>query len=465
MSIKKKIVSTIFVKNPLDVRNEVLLSFKSGADIVEIRIDGLKNIGVARTLLDIPEEYPVIFSGNPEFCTLSEMRFFAEAQKKGALVDIPYSEYLKIPDTLDKNKLIISFYGRVENYSFYTRLAHKLEHFAKFVKIVPYTENFCDSAQFLKWTSRMITHPRLIAFPSGPESKFAKILSAGYGSRWVYSLSPHSLKTMEGHIRLDELLKYEPLLISKETEVVGLFGYPLNYTEIPEIWNKWFRDQDIDAIFLPFILKDIPSGIAGLNYLKTKFVGVTSPHKMKILSYLDKISKKSQSCHSVNTIVDDNGKLFGFTTDIYAILRCLNFVEENDKILILGNGGATRSAIFALKRKAKIFISSRDEKKAKVLCNDYKVDFIPWKEKESGNYDVVINCTAIGSDGRNIPWQRNKGFKAKYLFDMVVTKYPTPFEKFAKDRGAKVIRGKEFLYHQAKMQFRIFFSKFLKQNQ
>ncbi len=465
MSIKKKIVSTIFVKNPIDVRNEVLLSFKAGADIVEIRIDGLKNISVARTLLDIPEEYPVIFSGNPTFCTLSEMKFFMEAQKKGAFVDIPYSENLKIPHTLDKNKLIISFYGKVENYSFYTRLAHRLEHLAKYVKIVPYRENFCDSAQFLKWTSRMITHPRLIAFPSGPESKFAKILSPGYGSRWVYSLSPHSLKTMEGDIRLEELLKYEPLLISNKTEVVGLFGYPLNHTEIPEIWNRWFRDQDIDAICVPFICKDIQSGIAGLSYLKTKFVGVTSPHKMAIINYLDKVSKKSQICHSVNTIVDDDGKLFGFTTDIYALLRCLNFVEENDKILILGTGGATRSAIYALRRKARIFVSSRNETMGKELCNYYKVDFIPWKEKESGDYNVVLNCTAIGSDGRNIPWQKDKGFNAKYLLDMVVIKNLTPFEKFAKDKGAKIIRGKEFLYHQAKMQFRIFFSKFLKQNQ
>lgn len=461
--MKNKIVATVYVKKVKEVRREVESSFKSGADLVEIRFDSLNNLDEARSLLPLTKEFPLIFSGNRTYCSPKEMKFLIQAQKFGAIIDIPYFEGFSLPKEIVKNRLIISYHGKVPSYPFYERLVFGLNTFAKYKKIVPPKDNFHQSAQFLKWTSRLPWKIlKLIAFPSGKESSFARILACAYGSRWVYALSEHSLETITGQISIDELIKYDPKSITKDFLVTGLLGYPLKYTESPQIWNNWFKKNKIKAVYLPLVCQKVQQGIEGLGYLKSTFFAVTSPHKVEICNYLDYLSRKAKTTNSVNTVIEKDRKLLGVNTDIYGIIRTLHFIKGGEKVLILGGGGAARSAILALKYRSNIAISTRDEEKGREICKQFGVEFIPWEKKEDGEYDIVINSTTSGSNGIDIPWDKSKGFKSRYYFEMIVSKNATPLEKFAKANGAKVIRGRVMLLNQAKMQMRLFLSNFIK---
>lgn len=454
----KKIVCTVKIENPEKTRREIYKSFKLGADIVEIRIDSFNNPNEAKKLFDLIPKTPLIFSGNRKKIIKEELYVLLKAHKLGAYIDIPFVQDFSYPTKLDKNKLIISYHGKIDSYGCLERSVKRISQISNFIKIVPPKDNIFLCAQFLKWIQRINRKYNLIAFPSGNESKFARILSLAFGSKWVYCLSPKSKKTVKGQIGIRELLSYKPKEISKKTFFTGLIGFPLNFTLSPQMWNRWFEEHGFDARYLPFVAQEVQNAIEAFKLLNVKFFAVTTPHKNQIIKYLDTLSNKAKKSDSVNTVIElKDGTLFGFNTDIYGIRRALSPLKRKAKILILGSGGVARSVIFALKKSNSVFLSSRNEENGKEICNRFGVEFIKWNKKEEGKYDLVINATSAGADNESLPWNQEMPINSKMVLDLVVTEEKmTPFEKFAHTNKVKILRGKIVLEHQARLQFRIF---------
>ena len=76
-------------------------------------------------------------------------------------------------------------------------------------------------------------------------------------------------------------------------------------------------------------------------------VNVTIPYKQAVIPYLDALSPQAEAIGAVNTIVNRNGKLYGYNTDFLgmrALLRRAGIVLRGKKVLILGSGGTSRTA-------------------------------------------------------------------------------------------------------------------------
>ena len=52
-------------------------------------------------------------------------------------------------------------------------------------------------------------------------------------------------------------------------------------------------------------------------------VNVTIPYKRDVIPYLDELDERAKSIGAVNTVVNRNGKLFGYNTDYYGFLYTL----------------------------------------------------------------------------------------------------------------------------------------------
>ena len=50
-----------------------------------------------------------------------------------------------------------------------------------------------------------------------------------------------------------------------------------------------------------------------------KSINVTIPYKQEIIPYLDEISPEAKSINAVNTVVNRDGKLYGYNTDFYGL--------------------------------------------------------------------------------------------------------------------------------------------------
>ena len=82
-------------------------------------------------------------------------------------------------------------------------------------------------------------------------------------------------------------------------------------------------------------------------------INVTIPYKQAVIPYLDWIDDTAREIGAVNTVVNRDGKLYGFNTDLYGLNRMIVRIGLNlsgKKILITGTGGTSRTAVFAAEK-------------------------------------------------------------------------------------------------------------------
>ena len=142
------------------------------------------------------------------------------------------------------------------------------------------------------------------------------------------------------------------------TKIIGLLGHPIKHSYSPFVQNVAFEFEKMDYIYLAF---DVPSAnlenaLNGVLALGMKGLNVTLPHKEKIIRHLDELSEEATTIGAVNTIVNDQGKLIGYNTDVTGIIETLTPFKEQitgSTVTVLGAGGGARAAIYALIRHFK----------------------------------------------------------------------------------------------------------------
>ncbi|MBQ3489840.1 MAG: shikimate dehydrogenase [Clostridia bacterium] len=77
-------------------------------------------------------------------------------------------------------------------------------------------------------------------------------------------------------------------------------------------------------------------------------INVTIPYKKDVIPYLFEIEENAERIGAVNTIVNRNGKLYGYNTDFFgmrALIQKLGLDFYRRKVVILGTGGTSNTAI------------------------------------------------------------------------------------------------------------------------
>ena len=78
-----------------------------------------------------------------------------------------------------------------------------------------------------------------------------------------------------------------------------------------------------------------------------KAINVTIPYKQAVIPYLYEISDTAKKIGAVNTIVNKEGKLYGYNTDyegMRALIKRQGADLKNKKVLVLGSGGTSKTA-------------------------------------------------------------------------------------------------------------------------
>ena len=79
-------------------------------------------------------------------------------------------------------------------------------------------------------------------------------------------------------------------------------------------------------------------------------INVTIPYKQAVIPFLDEIDETARAIGAVNTVVNRNGKLYGYNTDLDGLTRLIRRVGldlSGKKVLVPGTGGTSRTASFA----------------------------------------------------------------------------------------------------------------------
>lgn len=264
---------------------------------------------------------------------------------------------------------------------------------------------------------------------------------------------------------------------NNNTQIIGVVGHPIKHSFSPLMHNISFDLLDLNYIYLPF---DVPASnlkdaLRGMVALGIKGFNVTLPHKEKILSLLKETSEEANIIGAVNTVVNEDGVLHGYNTDVSGIVETLlPFKDEiaGKTVSVIGAGGAARSAIYALIRHFKperINIINRTEQTAeslkeyfiaKMLYNElYHYELVPPDLIEVlHDSKLIINATSMGMfpEIDDSPTTIPESFcREQIVFDFIYTPLQTKFLKLAASQGAITVNGLRMLVEQGSRSFEL----------
>lgn len=142
-------------------------------------------------------------------------------------------------------------------------------------------------------------------------------------------------------------------------------------------------------------LKEIPADELQAFMVEKSFQGlnVTIPYKQQVIPFLDEVDDKAKRIGAVNTIVNRNGRLYGYNTDYAGLNALLNQFEldfTGKKVLILGTGGTSKTAHAVLEdRKAATILHVSRSGKGEAITYEDAVE----NHKDT---DFIINTTPCG---------------------------------------------------------------------
>jgi shikimate dehydrogenase len=261
------------------------------------------------------------------------------------------------------------------------------------------------------------------------------------------------------------------MIISGKVKICGIIGDPIEHTMSPAMHNAAFDKLGLDYVFVPFLVKKegLRQAIDGVRGLNIRGLGVTIPHKVAVMQYLDQIDDLAQKIGAVNILVNDNGILTGYNTDAGGFLRALleRGIEPKGKMVaVLGAGGASRAISFVLaERGANLIILNRTWDKAIELAERVsrsfgnKIEALPLDKenlaKALGRADIMMNCTNVGMHPHvsETLVTANQLKSDMIVFDTVYNPIKTQLLKEAEKAGATTISGVEMLVWQGVLAF------------
>ncbi len=222
----------------------------------------------------------------------------------------------------------------------------------------------------------------------------------------------------------------------------GLIGERLGHSFSAEIHPKIFGYE--------YELLELPPEKVGEYLQQREFSGinVTIPYKQTVLPYLDEIDPGAREIGAVNTVVNRDGKLRGYNTDLdgmKALIRRGSTDLSGARVLILGSGGTSRTAAAAAKSlgAAAIFRVSRSGKPG---CITYEEAV-----REYRDTDYIINTTPCGMFPQigEMPLDPAGFSGLKGVFDTVYNPLRTALVQRARDLGIPAEGGLYMLVVQA----------------
>jgi len=171
------------------------------------------------------------------------------------------------------------------------------------------------------------------------------------------------------------------MLVNKDTKIFGSFAKKAGNNGC-NMFNPAFEKLGINAIYRSFSVDNIEEAMISARILGFSGFAVTMPYKKEACKYVDVLTEEVQNTGALNTVVNKNGKLVAYNTDVKSAYRMLQTCrdEYNEKMYILGNGGYSAAVQYA----------------AKTMGFDYDIiNRDNWGKITNIKDTIIFNCTPV----------------------------------------------------------------------
>jgi len=267
--------------------------------------------------------------------------------------------------------------------------------------------------------------------------------------------------------------------ITGHTRLTGLLGSPVSHSISPMMHNESFKHLDLDYIYLAFDVgtDTLETAVNGLRALNVRGFNLTMPDKNLMATLCDKLSPAAQISGAVNTVVNDNGILTGYTTDGIGYMRAVQDAGHNiigKKMTLLGAGGAATAvlvqaaldglseiSVFSIRdnffdRAEKTVAELNERTSCKVKLYDFSDESV--LKREIGDSAILTNGTSVGmapNVERSIITDISMFHKDLIVSDVIYNPRETKLLKLAKEAGCQTFNGLYMLLYQGAEAFKL----------
>lgn len=193
---------------------------------------------------------------------------------------------------------------------------------------------------------------------------------------------------------------------------------------------------------------------------------VTMPLKLDAVALADGAADWAVAAGAANVLMMRDGHLIAANTDVGAIATLLTKLNQAKarmgSVTLLGNGGAARAALVALRLVgiSAVRIQARDLAEATKLAVEFALDVGPEPFTAPIVSDGLINATPLGMAGRDcLNCDLHRMPAQGWVFDMVYDPVETPLIEAARKQGLQTVTGLDMLIEQAATSFKLFFGQ------
>lgn len=267
--------------------------------------------------------------------------------------------------------------------------------------------------------------------------------------------------------------------ITGTTVLTGLLGSPVAHSISPLMHNASFEALGLDYAYLCFDVGTdrLKEAVEGLRAMGARGWNLTMPDKNLMCQLADKLSPASEISGAVNTIVNDDGVLTGYTTDGTGYMRAAEeagFPLPGKVMTLLGGGGAAtailvQAALDGMKeirvfnRKSPTFdrlsaIAGQLNRRTDCLVTVHPLEDTEDLRASIADSDILTNATNIGmaphTDACPIP---DASFLRPELIvsDIIYNPRQTKLLQMAKETGCPFFNGLYMLLYQGAASFEL----------
>ena len=270
-----------------------------------------------------------------------------------------------------------------------------------------------------------------------------------------------------------------PQRITGHTELIGLIAKPIRHSKSPMMHNTAFEALGLDYAYLVFEVDEtnLAPAVEGLRALGVRGFNVSMPLKSAIIPYLDEILPAGQLCQAVNTVVNENGRLIGTSTDGEGFMtgcRDAGIHMTGKKVTLLGAGGAGTAVAMqmGLDGVGELSIFNRADEfwpraqenaaklNAKTACKAaaYPLEDADRLRAEIASSDVLVNATSAGfGDQADLCAVPDKSYLRPDLVvaDVIYVPEKTVLLTWAEQLGCKTANGIGMMLYQGAAAFKL----------
>ena len=267
--------------------------------------------------------------------------------------------------------------------------------------------------------------------------------------------------------------------ITGHTRLICLLGDPVSHSISPAMHNLSFQTLGLDYVYMAFksSVEEFDNTVNTLKQIGARGFNCTMPCKRIAFERSDILSPAAKLMNSVNTVVIEDGKLYGHNTDGVGYMRSV--IDAGHDIIgkqmtLLGSGGASSAILTqaALDGVSKINIFARkgnswnviekqvDQINAETTCKVTLNELMDETSlrKSIAESAILVNGSSVGMapniDGCLVP-DTSYFHPELIVSDVIYNPKQTKLLTMAKSAGLSTFNGMYMLLYQGAEAFRI----------